>query len=183
MKKTIISLITLIAALSLTCTMVTAGGEKEKDMQQSEQMSQSQSPTAEELKGMQVVNQNGEEIGEIETVNIDAQSGKITYVTLARGGILGMGEESVAVPLEAFNFDMQQQQATLTVDQNKLDNAPQQAEMDSQTFQQELESHYGISPGWQDEQQQQEQQMEQDMQQEQEMQQMDQESQPQGEGY
>ncbi len=103
--------------------------------------------TAEELKGMEVVSQEGEELGGIEQITIDKQSGEVQFVTLSRGGILGIGSEKVAVPLSAFEF--RDDQARLTVDQSKLENVPQQtAEATDSDYLRDLETHYGVAPAW-----------------------------------
>jgi sporulation protein YlmC with PRC-barrel domain len=160
MKNTTVSLIAVMASLSLICSAF-AAGEKSADesAQQTYQLSQSQIPSADELKGMKVINQNGEEVGQIAEVNTDSQTGQVNFVTLSQGGVLGMGEKQIAAPVEAFRFDLKQQQALLTVDQSKLDNAPEQADMDDKSFERELESHYGVSPAWEDPQQDQDIQM------------------------
>ncbi len=162
MKKTTISLITVMAAFLLTSSAFAAGDKSDKSAEATEsyQMSQSQIPSADQLRGMKVVNPNGEEIGQIEEVNTDTQTGQVNYVTLSRGGILGVGEDQIAAPVEAFSFDQEQQQAQLVVDQSKLENVPAQAEMDDKSFERELESHYGVSPAWEGEQQNQDIQME-----------------------
>jgi sporulation protein YlmC with PRC-barrel domain len=156
MKNITISLIAVMASLSLICSAF-AAGEKSADEsaqdQQTYQLSQSQIPSADKLKGLKVINQNGEEIGKIEKVSTDSQTGQVNFVTLSRGGVLGMGKEQIAAPVEAFRFDMEQQQALLTVNQSKLDSAPKQANMDDKSFQRKLESHYGVSPAWEDQQQ------------------------------
>lgn len=109
-----------------------------------------ESHSAKKLMGLSVVSQQDEKIGEIQDIMLDIQSGRITFVTLSKGGVLGIGgEEGIAVPLEALRFDPAAGQATLTVDKNKLENAPKQADMSSQDFQRELQSHYGVSPAWQ----------------------------------
>jgi sporulation protein YlmC with PRC-barrel domain len=162
MKNTTISLIAVMASLSLICSAFAASeksADESAEMQQTYQLSQSQIPSADELKGMKVINQSGEEVARIEEVNIDSQTGQVNFVTLARGGMLGMGEKQIAAPVEAFRFDMEQQQALLNVDQGKLDSAPEQADMDDKSFERELESHYGVSPAWEDPQQEQDIQM------------------------
>jgi sporulation protein YlmC with PRC-barrel domain len=106
-----------------------------------------QSMSAEELEGIQVYSQAGEEIGEIKGVTIDDTSGTVKFVNLSKGGILGIGAEDIAVPLEALNFE--DGRAVLAVDISKLENAPKQAEMSDKDFQSELQSHYGVSPAWQ----------------------------------
>lgn len=155
MKNIMISLIAVMASLSLTCSAFAAGeksADKSAGAQQNYQLSQSQIPSADQLKGLKVINQKGEEIGKIEKVNTDPQTGQVNFVTLSRGGVLGMGEEQIAVPVEAFRFEIGQQQALLTVDQSKLDSVPQQANMDDKSFERKLESHYGVSPAWEDQQ-------------------------------
>jgi hypothetical protein len=168
MKKVTVSVLTAVATLALTCPAF-ATGEYQKSqqdqMQQSGQMGQSDQmgqsgqfqagspPSAEELQGMKVVSQQGEEIGEIQDVKKDPQTDEISHVTVSKGGVLGIGAQESIVPLEAFTFNSQSDEAILTVDESKLDNAPQQAEMSDQEFQRELQSHYGISPAFQQDQQ------------------------------
>ena len=112
-----------------------------------DQASTTQIPSADKLEGMEVFSPNGEEIGEISEVNKDQLNGNINYVTVSKGGMLGIGDEDVAVPLEAFRFD--NDRATLTVDPSKLDSAPRQADLTNEQFQRDLQSHYGVSPTWQ----------------------------------
>ena len=48
--------------------------------------------------GLPVKNKNGDDLGVIEDIAIDASSGVIAYVALTRGGFLGLGEKWIAVP-------------------------------------------------------------------------------------
>ena len=115
--------------------------------QQTDQMQSGQMMTAEKLKGMEVVSQMGEEIGEIEEVMIDQQTGEVKFVIISKGGILGIGGEEVAVPLNA--FEIINEQARLTVDQSKFENVPQQKpEVTDSDYLRDLESHYGVAPAW-----------------------------------
>jgi|GEM_PF-1197586 pentapeptide MXKDX repeat protein len=103
--------------------------------------------TAEELEGMEVVSQEGEEIGEIKMITIDEESGEVKFVTFSKGGILGMGGEEIAAPLSAFEFG--DDQARLTVHESKLKNVPKQtAEATDSDYQRDLETHYGVAPAW-----------------------------------
>jgi sporulation protein YlmC with PRC-barrel domain len=109
--------------------------------QQVDTMQSGQMMTAEKLKGMQVVSQEGEAIGEIKTVMIDQQSGEVQFITFPKGG------QEVAVPLSAFEFG--DGQARLTVDQSKLENVPQQtAEATDSDYLRDLETHYGVAPAF-----------------------------------
>jgi len=150
MKKTMISLIAFMASLSMVSPLFASGYESEQSsgMEKTRMMSQSQIPSADKLMGMTVINMDGTKIGKIEKVNTDPATGQVNYVTLSKGGVLGMGKDIIAAPLAAFNFDMKGQQAQLTVDQSKLDNVPQRAGMDDKSYEQKLESHYGVAPAW-----------------------------------
>jgi sporulation protein YlmC with PRC-barrel domain len=155
MKKATITFITS-AALAFAIPLYAAGEPGMKSdsqqqagvtQQQTDQMQSSQIITAENLKGMEVVSQKGEELGKIKKVMIDQQSGEVQFVTIYKGGILGIGGEEVAAPLSA--FEISDEKARLTVDQSKLENVPQQkAEVTDSTYQRDLETHYGVAPAW-----------------------------------
>lgn len=57
-----------------------------------------------ELVGLTVKNQAGDELGEIEDVVIDLNSGKIRYAAISMGGFLGIGDKLFAVPFDAITF-------------------------------------------------------------------------------
>ena len=145
MKKLITILISLVAVLALASPLYASGDKKDKKLQAGAMQTQS----AEDLEGLSVVSQDGEKIGKITSVTADEQSGQIQFVTISRGGILGMGGEDIAVLHEALRIE--EDQATLTVDRSMLDNVPQQGELSAQEFRSELESHYGVSPAWEQE--------------------------------
>ncbi len=63
---------------------------------------------ASKLIGKNLENAQGENIGEINDLVIDGNSGKIKYVAVTYGGFLGMGEKMFAVPFEAFKVRPQQ---------------------------------------------------------------------------
>jgi sporulation protein YlmC with PRC-barrel domain len=142
MKKLITAFFALVAMLALVSPLYAADYGKKSDKAGTTFIS------TEELKGMTVVSQTGEAIGEIESVKVDQQSGEIKFVNISKGGVIGMGEQETAVPFEALRFDQQNERVTLTVNESKLDNAPQQANMSDDEFQRNLESHYGIAPAW-----------------------------------
>ncbi len=138
-------MLSALIIFALASPLYAAGEQKEKKERQS---SAAQSMSAEEMQGMQVVSQEGEKIGEIKKAHADQQSGNVQFVTVSQGDA---DRENVAVPLEALQFDKENGRAELKVDKNKLDNAPKQAEKPTQIFLFELEEHYGVAPGWQEE--------------------------------
>ena len=57
-----------------------------------------------DIKGKDVHNPKGDEIGVVEAVAIDADKGSIAYVVMSHGGFLGIGEKLVAVPWREFRM-------------------------------------------------------------------------------
>ena len=106
--------------------------------------------SAEDLKDMQVFSQTGEKLGPIISVTTDSESDQIKFITFSKGGFAGIGGEEIALPPQAFQIDHKYRRATLTVDESKLDYAPQQARMSDDEFQRNLEQYYGVAPAWQD---------------------------------
>lgn len=79
---------------------------------------------ASKLIGMNVKNQLNENLGEIEDLVVDMQSGRISYAVLATGGVLGIGEKYIAVPTSAFEHSTDGDRLVLNADKTKIDQAP-----------------------------------------------------------
>ncbi len=150
MNKMTVSLITIMTSLALTTPIYAASDYHNSSSNQTtlNQKQDSQARSARDLLGMDIVSRTGENIGEIQDLKIDTDTGRVSYVTVQKGGVLGIGgKEGIAVPIEAFSFS--KDNAKLLVDQSKLDTAPKQANMNDAEFRRGLDSHYGISPSWQ----------------------------------
>ncbi|MDE4937162.1 PRC-barrel domain-containing protein [Francisella tularensis] len=57
------------------------------------------------LIGDDVVNYNGENLGEVKEIMLDTNTGEVAYVVVSFGGFLGMGDKLFAVPMTAFETD------------------------------------------------------------------------------
>lgn len=115
-----------------------AAGAQDKSKSQSEskqeqQSQQGQSAAAgasaqgampvEKLKDMKVVDSKGEDLGKIEDVVIDLNSGKMHAAVLGVGGFLGLGEKNFAFPPDELKPGKEKNQLTLNVDKQKLKDA------------------------------------------------------------
>ena len=68
------------------------------------------------LDDMNIVNPNGERIGEVEEVLIDA-SGKAVAVAVEVGGVFGIGDSEVIIPLDQLRLENNQLVTALTKQQ------------------------------------------------------------------
>jgi sporulation protein YlmC with PRC-barrel domain len=81
---------------------------------------------ASEIRGTHVKNPQGQDLGTIDEVLIDPDTGQVRFVILEVGGFLGLGSTRVAVPLSAFQITEEGNKPNwvLDADKDKLKNAP-----------------------------------------------------------
>ncbi len=75
------------------------------------------------LVGTTVKNAQGEELGQIEELMIDAQSGQVQYAVLASGGVLGVGGERYSLPWETLKMGLGKDELVVEVDKAQLQKA------------------------------------------------------------
>lgn len=108
-----------------------------------------------ELIGMDIENPAGEDIGEIDDLVLDAQTGKVRYAAVTYGGFLGLGNKLFAVPFEAFKFQRELGDAddiilVLNISENQLE-ASQGFDKDhwpnwsDPSFARDLNQRYGLN--------------------------------------
>ena len=83
---------------------------------QAQQQTQRGELRASDLKGMDVVNAKGEEIGEIDDIVLDLNSGKVHAAVLGFGGFLGVGEENYAFPVSELKPGKERNQVVMNLD-------------------------------------------------------------------
>jgi sporulation protein YlmC with PRC-barrel domain len=79
---------------------------------------------ASKIIGEEVVNRQGEHVGKIDELVIDAAKNRVAYVVLSFGGFMGRGDKQFAMPWEAFEFSVTENKLILNVDKEKLKAAP-----------------------------------------------------------
>jgi len=61
---------------------------------------------ASQLTGMNIVNSAGDDVGEVHDIVLDGQTGRVRYLAVTYGGFLGIGDKLFAVPYEAFQYQV-----------------------------------------------------------------------------
>lgn len=74
--------------------------------------------------GDEVVNAQGDDLGQIEELMIDTEHGQIAYAVLSFGGFLGLGDKLFAIPWQALSLDADNHQFILNVPKERLEKAP-----------------------------------------------------------
>ncbi len=116
------------------------------------------------LIGSEIQDQQGEKIGDIDRVLVDVENGQIGFVTVASGGVLGVGEDKYIVPFNALQQKMPQGNEarvgerqlrdvvfTLNMQKDQLKEVPQGDIEEALTQEDQsrgIFEHYGVSPYW-----------------------------------
>jgi len=100
-----------------------------------------------------VENSYGENLGKIEELMVDLNSGRIAYAVLSFGGFLGMGNKLFALPFEALTVDTTNEKIILDVDKEILENAPgfdkdNWPEVTEDAWLVDVYNYYGYRPYW-----------------------------------
>jgi len=74
--------------------------------------------------GAPVKNDQGEDIGDIQRLLINPQTGLVSYVEVSVGGFLGMGDKNVVVPWRALTASREGDALVLNVSKKILQDAP-----------------------------------------------------------
>lgn len=101
------------------------------------------------LSGEEVVNRDGENLGDIKDLMIDVQSGRVTYAVLKFGGFIGMGSKLFAVPMSAMQLDTENKRFILNQSKERLENAPgfdkdNWPDFADETWNESIHSYYGV---------------------------------------
>lgn len=109
--------------------------------------------SASSLVGDKVVNSAGEDLGKLDELMIDLQTGRIAYAVLSFGGFMGIGNKLFAIPWSRLSVDEVNQRMILDVDRDLLERAPgfdkdNWPDMSDPSFGSQIYSYYGTEPYW-----------------------------------
>jgi hypothetical protein len=76
--------------------------------------------------GTRIKNAEGKDLGEVDQLLVDTQTGKVSHVVIGLGGLMGVGEKKVVVPWSDLKFApaADGKKNAITMDQAKLESAP-----------------------------------------------------------
>ncbi|MDI1351956.1 MAG: PRC-barrel domain-containing protein [bacterium] len=105
---------------------------------------------ADNVIGVNVKNTQNENLGEVEAIMLDKETGKVAYVVLSYGGFLGMGDKFFALPWSVLTYDPSDDCFKIPLDQQKLKNSPgfdkdQWPDMSSPTWSKSINTYYGTT--------------------------------------
>jgi sporulation protein YlmC with PRC-barrel domain len=108
---------------------------------------------ASELIGMNVQNVSDQKVGDVNNLGLDLKSGRIAYVILASGGVLGVGDKLYVMPPNAFTLGSDKKTLVTSIDKAKLEGAPvlnnqNWGQVSDTRFAARVYRHYGKQPYW-----------------------------------
>jgi sporulation protein YlmC with PRC-barrel domain len=97
--------------------------------------------------GVNVINTNHENLGKVEELVLDKQTGETVYAVLSFGGVMGLGDKYFAIPWKALSYDPKEASFTLNQSKEALKEAPgfdkqNWPNMADRTWQQNINTFY-----------------------------------------
>lgn len=115
-----------------------------------------QSLSASTITGDDVRNLDGDNLGHIEELVIDLDSGRVNYAVLSSGGFLGVGDKLFAIPWDLLTVDTDNKEIVLDLSKETLENAPgfdkdSWPDIHDRSWVGDVYRYYGREPYWEDE--------------------------------
>jgi len=106
-----------------------------------------------ELRDMKIRGSQNEDVGSIDELVIDPNTGRVAYGVVELGGFLGIGERHFPVPWDMFERHPQGEGLVLRVPKDKLTGAPQftrnnRPNMSDRQWAMAVHTYYGVQPYW-----------------------------------
>src|SRR5580692_8945399 len=105
------------------------------------------------LKGSRVGNFAGQDLGKVDDLVIDVNTGRLGYVIVSMGGFLGIGDKLFAVPWELFTVRVGDHEFLLDIEKQMLQDAPsfertKWPDMSDDAWAASIHSHFAQKPYW-----------------------------------
>jgi len=109
--------------------------------------------SADDLAKVKLHSPSGEEMGSIDELVVDPNTGRVAYAVVELGGFLGIGERNFPVPWALIQPTPDNQGMILNVPKDRLTAAPQftssnRPDMSDRQWAMALHTYYGVQPYW-----------------------------------
>jgi sporulation protein YlmC with PRC-barrel domain len=94
----------------------------------------SQLISSSKVEGTTVYNHAGENLGSIDSLMLNKQSGQAEYAVMEFGGFLGMGADRYPIPWQQLSYDTEQDGYVVDLDREMLEKAPRYGAADNPNF-------------------------------------------------
>ena len=113
-------------------------------------MAQSNLVSSSDVNGEYVYDTKGDQVGHIDHLMIDKQSGNVAYAVMHFGGFLGMGEEEQPVPWKSLHWDTTKNGFVTGITAEQVKGAPERSTdwRDNRDWEERAHTHYGANPYW-----------------------------------
>jgi sporulation protein YlmC with PRC-barrel domain len=102
----------------------------------------------EDIRGLQVVDASGEELGEVDDLLIDEQESKVRFLEVASGGFMGLGKTKFLIPVDAV-VRIDDQHVHINQTRERVAGAPRyDPDLTEENYYENIYSHYGYAPYW-----------------------------------
>lgn len=111
--------------------------------------------SASTLTGDKIRNADGDNLGHLEEIVIDLDSGRVSYAVLASGGFLGLGDKLFAIPWDMLTVDTENKEVIVDVSKEILENAPgfdkdNWPNIHDRSWVEDVYRYYGHDPFWEE---------------------------------
>jgi len=103
---------------------------------------------SEEVRGRAVMDVDGQRIGKVDDLVLDRDTGRVRFLVLGSGGLIGIGRHRWLVPVDVVS-DVAPDAIFLDVTKDRLDDAPEwQNWLDDPEYIGRVYAHFGRAPYW-----------------------------------
>jgi len=99
-----------------------------------------------DVRDLDVYDINGEQIGTVESLYVERESGVPRFVVVSAGGLLGLGKEYRLIPVEDVSRDVGAERVTVTQNRDKVMGSPdfEPDEVPKPDVQRAVRAYYGL---------------------------------------
>lgn len=106
-----------------------------------------------DIKGKTLMGDDGREIGKVDEIIFDTYSGRIAFVAVTFGGVMGIGADRVAVPWTAFDVNKEGRLYASKLDKETVRSAPrlkesEWGELQESGYAPRVYKHYNLKAPW-----------------------------------